>query len=94
LKKFTYNQDKNIQLKSQRGISFEELIWLINHGHLIDILEHPNQDKYQGQSIFVIDVEEYIWLVPFVENEDEIFLKTAFPSRKHSKKYLEDKNGQ
>ncbi len=94
MKKFIYNQDKNIQLKSQRGISFEELIWLINHGHLIDILEHPNQEIYQGQSIFVIDIEGYIWLVPFLEVDDEIFLKTAFPSRNHSKKYLEDKNGK
>ena len=78
MKKFTYNQDKNIQLKSQRGISFEELIWLINDGHLIDILEHLPCEKYQGQSIFMIDVEGYIWLVPFVEDDDEIFLKTAF----------------
>ncbi len=94
MKKYTYNQAKNIKLKSERGISFEELIWLINDGYLIDILDHPDQQKYPGQSIFVVDIEGYVWLVPYVEDDDKIFLKTAFPSRKHSKKYLEGKNGR
>ena len=92
MKKFEYNQDKNIKLKRERGVSFEEIICLISDGHVIEVLEHNNQDKYNGQSIFVIDIESYVWLVPFIEDDEKIFLKTAFPSRKHSKKYLEKDN--
>jgi hypothetical protein len=55
---------------------------------VLDIIEHPNQEKYPGQKIYLIEVDAYVWLVPFVEDDDKVLLKTAIPSRKATKKYL------
>ena len=75
-------------MKSERQVSFEDVVFYIEKGFLLDVLEHPNQEKYKGQKIFVIQIDDYVYLVPFVENEHEIFLKTIIPSRKATKKYL------
>ena len=88
MKRFNWNPEKNEQLRSERGISFEEILFHIEHGDVLDILEHPNQERYLGQQIFVVAVEEYVHLVPFVEDKTEVFLKTIIPSRKATKKYL------
>jgi hypothetical protein len=57
-------------------------------GDILDTVDHPNQERYTGQQIHVIAVEEYVYLVPFVESDDEVFLKTIIPSRKATKSYL------
>lgn len=57
-------------------------------GDVLDIVEYPNPEKYKGQRIFIVKMRDYAWLVPFVESEDEIFLKTIIPSRKATRKYL------
>jgi uncharacterized DUF497 family protein len=86
----TYNWDKekNLLLKKTRGISFEQIVVYIEQGNLIDIIKHPNDGKYNHQKILIINIDNYIYIVPFVENENERFLKTIIPSRKFSKKYL------
>ena len=89
-KSYAWNTQKNEQLKRQRNVSFEKALFHIARGDVLDIVEHPNQEKYQGQQIFVIRIEEYVWLVPFVESGDEIFLKSVIPSRKATKKYLKE----
>jgi uncharacterized DUF497 family protein len=88
MKYFSWNEEKNELLLSERHISFEDIILYIEKGFLLDLLEHPNPEKYPGQKIFVAQVEEYVYLVPFVENEGEVFLKTIIPSRKATKRYL------
>jgi len=88
MKYFIWNSDKNEQLKRERDISFEQIVIQIEEGKLHDILEHPNQQKYKDQKIFVVELNEYIHLVPFVEDDDYVFLKTIIPSRKATKKYL------
>jgi len=88
MKYFSWNQEKNELLKSERQISFEDVVFHIGQGFLLDALEHPNREKYKGQRVFVVQIEEYAYLVPFVEDEHEIFLKTIIPSRKATKKYL------
>ncbi|MCK5708883.1 MAG: BrnT family toxin [Candidatus Aureabacteria bacterium] len=88
MKHFNWDNEKSEKLKQERGISFEEIVFYIEKGQLLDILEHPNKEKYKNQNIFVIQVEEYAYLVPFVEDEKEIFLKTIIPSRKATKNYL------
>jgi uncharacterized DUF497 family protein len=88
LKTFRWNEDKNKQLQQERSISFEEVISHIEQGGLLDILEHPNRDKYQNQQIYVVSINQYIYLVPFIDNGNELFLKTIFPSRKYTKLYL------
>lgn len=88
MKYFNWNNEKNEKLRGERGVSFEEVVLAIEQGQLLDILEHPNKDKYQNQNIFIVKIYNYVWLVPFVENESEVFLKTIIPSRKATKKYL------
>jgi len=88
MKYLNWNSEKNELLKKERGISFEIMAFQIEVGNILDVIDHPNPDKYPGQRIFVIDFEEYAYLVPFVENDDEVFLKTIIPSRKATKDYL------
>ena len=88
LKYFTWDAEKNETLKTERGIGFEEIVFLLERGNLLDILEHPNQERYRGQRIFVIRREDYVYLVPFVEDARLVFLKTIIPSRKATKQYL------
>jgi uncharacterized DUF497 family protein len=88
MKTFAWNSEKNELLKAERGISFEEVVLNIQPGNEVDIFDHPNQERYPGQQISVVVIEGYAYLVPFVENEEEIFLKTIIPSRKANKQYL------
>lgn len=89
MKYFSWNEEKNELLKAEREISFEDIVLFIEMGFLLDVLEHPNHEKYEGQKIFVVQIDEYAYLVPFIEDDNEIFLKTIIPSRKATKKYLQ-----
>lgn len=71
-----------------RGISFENIVVAIESGGLLDILSHPNQAKYPRQRILVVGLDNYAYLIPFVEEEDCLFLKTIIPSRKAIRDYL------
>ncbi|MFA6036601.1 MAG: BrnT family toxin [Legionellales bacterium] len=84
---YEYDPKKNILLKNQRGISFDEVIYYIDNGHVIDIVDNP---KYENQKFYVINIEGYIHLVPFVKDKNIIFLKTIYPSRKMTKSYLKE----
>ena len=88
MKYFAWDDDKNAKLKAERGIGFEDVVFHIERGALLDILAHPNPERYAGQRIFVVHCEEYVYLVPFVEDEHTVFLKTIIPSRKATKQYL------
>ncbi len=85
---FGWDADKNEKLKTERGVSFEEIVFHIERGDILDILEHLNPERYAGQRIFVVQREDYAYLVPFVEEGDQVVLKTIIPSRKATKKYL------
>jgi len=91
MKLFNWNSEKNELLKDKRAICFEDIVFYIDKGFLVDDVTHPNEEKYPGQRMLVVNVEEYIYLVPYVESEDELFMKTIMPSRKATKKYLEMK---
>ena len=88
--RFNWNDKKNNQLKKERNVSFEIMIFQIEAGKLLDIIENPNKEKYSGQKIFIVEFDYYAYIVPFVEDSNEIFLKTVIPSRKMTKKYLEN----
>ena len=90
MKQFDWDPAKNQQLIEERGISFEEVIFHLQTDGLLDDMEHPNQDNYAHQRMFVVAIEEYAYLVPYVESDEDIFLKTIIPSRKASKFYLGD----
>ena len=81
---FNWADDKNEQLKQTRNISFEEIVLLIHAGKLLGIEHNP---AYPQQKLYIVNVNEYAVVVPFVESETEIFLKTAFPSRKKTNQY-------
>lgn len=85
---FEWNIQKNYILKNERHISFEEIIVSIKEWKIIDIKKHPNQNKYPWQKVFYINYNDYIYLVPFIENWNKCFLKTIIPSRKYTKFYL------
>ena len=81
--RFDWNLEKNQQLVEQRGISFERVVSAIEQGGLVGVLDHPNQQRYRGQMIYVVDIDGYLHLVPFVISVDgSRFLKTIIPSRK------------
>jgi len=88
MKPINWNPDKNRQLMQERNISFENIIFSLKSGGLLDDISHPNKEKYPHQRLFVISIDDYVYLVPYVENEEEIFLKTVVPSRKATKQYL------
>lgn len=91
MKPINWNPDKNHQLIEDRNISFEDVVFYLSHDGLVDDIQHPNKDKYPKQRIFIVSIDEYIHLVPYVEDDKEIFLKTIIPSRKATKQYLGDK---
>jgi len=89
-KVFRWNPEKNKKLKPERDISFEEIVFCIENSALVDIIDHPNQQKYKGQKMYLVNVNEYVHVIPFVESDDEIFLKTIYPSREYTKIYLKE----
>ncbi len=84
MKYLNWNSEKNKILKRDRGISFEEIAYLIELDQIIGIEENPG---YPNQRMYILEINNYAVIVPYVENDDEIFLKTAFPIRKYTKKY-------
>ena len=88
MKPFRWNHDKNEALKIERSISFEEIVLAIETDGLLDQLRHPNSEKYPNQSVLVVALDGYVYLVPYVEEPDYFFLKTVIPSRKATRDYL------
>jgi len=88
MKYFDWNEEKNQLLKESRNISFEEIVLSIGSGGLLDIVEHHDQSRYPDQKLLIVDVQNYAFVVPFLVTEDSYFLKTIYPSRKATKKYI------
>ena len=88
MKVIEWSEEKNQKLKQTRRVSFEEMAERINSEAMIDRIDHPNQKKYPGQEMFVVKFNNYIYLIPFVEDAYKYFLKTIIPNRKATKKYL------
>jgi uncharacterized DUF497 family protein len=91
IKEICWNEEKNQLLKLQRGVNFEQVLNEIELGNILARQKHPNSEKYPNQEIFILRIEDYIYYVPFIENEEEIFLKTIIPSRKLNKRYKDTK---
>ncbi len=89
--KYEWNPEKNAVLKQERNISFEEVIFHISRGDVWKTADHPDQEKYPGQKLYFVIVDEYIHIVPHVIGEEHIFLKKIIPSRKATKLYKADK---
>jgi hypothetical protein len=92
MKSINWNTEKSVVLKESRGICFEDVVFYIERGDILDDYLHPNQQAYPGQRIMVIGVANYAYLVPYIENEEELFLKTIIPSRKATQRYFGEKH--
>ena len=88
---FSWDNEKNEMFKNNRGVCFEQVVLLMERGEVLDTIEHPNQERYPGQKIAVVMIDAYAYLVPYVEHNEEIFLKTIIPSRKATNKYVREK---
>ena len=88
---FRWDNEKNELLKTTRGVCFEQVVLLMEKGEVLDTIEHQNQERYPGQKIAVVMIDTYVYLVSYVEHNEEIFLKTIIPSRKATNKYLREK---
>lgn len=90
MKTVKWNLEKNQTLMENRGIGFEDVIVAIKEGRLLDTVKHPNQKRYSNQFIYIVRIQGYVYMVPFVEETEYIFLKTIIPSRKQTKRYLKN----
>ncbi len=88
VKTIEWNDKKNLFLQRERDVCFEDVVVCLINNKVFDTIKHPNKEKYPNQRIFIVGIEAYVYLVPFVEDEKTIFLKTIIPSRKMTKKYL------
>lgn len=87
-KPFRWDPRKNEQLIQERGISFEQITVAVENGDLIQIVQHPNTERYPRQRIMIVGLDGYAFLVPFVEETEYFFLKTIIPSRKATRNFI------
>ena len=92
MKPFRWNHDKNEELKVGRGISFKEIVLAIEADGILDVVRHPNSGKYPNQLVYIVALDGYVHLVPYIEEAEYYFLKTVIPSRKATRDYLLRKN--
>ena len=78
---------KNQKLKAERDVSFEEILVCIKNQQVLAIIQNPSK-KFKNQRVFVVELNDYVYYVPFVKTGDGLFLKTIIPSRKLTKEYL------
>ena len=90
MKVFRWDNEKNEWLKKNRGVSFEQIVILMEREDVLEIVDHPNQDKNPGQKIVTVRIDDYAYLVPYIQESNEIFLKTIIPSRKATNKYVRE----
>ena len=88
--RYDWNPEKNEEIKKDRNISFEQIVFHLSQGDIWKTADHPDQKKYPGQKIYFVIVEDYIYVVPFVTEDEYVFLKTVIPSRKATKDYREE----
>ncbi|MBO0904768.1 DUF4258 domain-containing protein [Jiella sonneratiae] len=86
-----WSDEKDIVLKGRYGFGFERVVMALANGDLIEERRHPNVDRYPHQRQYVVSIDGYIWLVPFVRQTSGVFLKTMYPSRKATKHFLKEK---
>ena len=87
-----WSESKNAELLRRYGIGFEDVLIALADQKLLDDVKHPNEEKYGHQRILIVEIENYAYCVPYVWDEQGIFFKTLFPSRKQTRKYLKEKD--
>lgn len=92
MKPLKWSHEKNQWLLENRGISFEDIQATIQSGCMRGFIQHHNSARYPGQAVLLVQLRDYIWMVPYVEEDDYLFLKTIIPSRKAARDYLRNKD--
>ncbi len=85
---YTWDETKNERLKEERGISFEQVLYHINRGDLIDTVRNPDQRRYPGQRLYIVAINRYAYVVPFDRTGTLVTLRTVYPSREYTDFYL------
>ncbi len=88
--RYEWNPKKNNILKKERNMSFEKIVFHLSQGDLWKTAEHPDQKKYPEQKLYFVKIDNYIYVVPHIIEDDYIFLKTIIPSKKATKIYLSE----
>ena len=91
---FDWSDEKDTHLRKDRGIGFQDIVYHIGKGDVLLIVDHPNEEKYPNQKIIYVQVDDYVYMVPYVESNDVKFLKTIIPSRKQTKRILKGKEDE
>ena len=91
MKPIRFNKDKDKVLKEKRGIGFKDVIKEMGAGKIVTVRKHPNTKKFPSQKIMLINIKNYIFVIPYIETEKEIFLKTIYKSRKYTKEFINKK---
>ncbi len=88
MSEFDWSEEKNAELERTRGVCFEDVVVCIESGGVLDVIRHPNRERYPDQNVIVLNIDGYVWLVPYVKCRGVRFLKTVIPSRKATREYL------
>lgn len=88
MQEIQWNEEKNVWLKEERGVGFEDITIAINENRILASLKHPNTEKYPNQRVLIVVIGNYAYSVPYVKSKTGVFLKTIIPSRKYTKLYL------
>lgn len=88
MKPLRWSAAKSELLKTERGISFEEIVVAVEAGALLEVVPHPSPQKYPRQKVMVVEFVGYAYLVPYVEEDDHFFLNTIVPSRKATRDFI------
>lgn len=88
MKYYDWSESKNQKLKETRNISFEDIILAVSKGKLLDVVRNPNVEKYPNQKMLIVELFDYAYIVPFIEDDGKYFLKTIYPSHDATSKYL------
>ncbi|KAB0681938.1 toxin [Aureimonas leprariae] len=83
-----WGSEKNASLRTRYGFGFERVLVALADGDLLAVRRHPNRERYAHQGQLVVEIDRYAWVVPFVEGDAGVFLKTMFPSRRATKEFL------
>jgi uncharacterized DUF497 family protein len=86
---FEWSDEKNRRLREERGVCFEDVVISIESSKLLDIVKNPSADR-ESQYCLIVEIGNYAYVVPFIKNDPVFFLKTVYPSRKQTKKYLKE----
>lgn len=89
MKYIEWDVEKNEKLKQERGVSFEDVVTAIFEGRILGKTNHPNQKRYPGQKIYIVEIGDYAYVVSYISDDKKLFLKTIFPSRKYTKNFIE-----